>query len=228
MARLVGSRFGLMVSKNLRLESHVSFTKNTAVIKLVSKDDFEEMEHEFLIRTFCPEKLDYLLRCSVTPRNFRWNKAISRVPFTFQPSFPDFFGNGKKPKMLSAHVFSCFLASILFAPTYGLKGAFSISVFPSVISDIYLFYKPIMIFCLLYVQISHMYTSVFISTPGSGLAILKAIGFFFFLHDLITWPTVGKHENSSLLKTLVRTSWKSILKLGSLRIFSRISQKQRL
>ena len=186
------------------------------------------MEHEFLIRTFCPEKLDYLLRCSVTPRNFRWNKAITRVPFTFQPSFPDFFGNGKKPKMLSAHVFSCFLASILFAPTYGLKGAFSISVFPSVISDIYLFYKPIMIFCLLYVQISHMYTSVFISTPGSGLAILKAIGFFFFLHDLITWPTVGKHENSSLLKTLVRTSWKSILKLGSLRIFSRISQKQRL
>ena len=227
MARLVGSRFGLMVSKNLRLESHVSFTKNTAVIKLVSKDDFEEMEHEFLIRTFCPEKLDYLLRCSVAPRNFRWNEAISRVPFTFQPSFPDFFGNGKKPKMLSAHVFSCFLASILFAPTYGLKGAFSISVFPSVISDIYLFYKPIMIFCLLYVQISHMYTSVFISTPGSGLAILKAIGFFF-LHDLITWPTVGKHENSSLLKTLVRTSWKSILKLGSLRIFSRISQKQRL
>ena len=61
---------GRMVSKNLRLESHVSFTKNTAVIKLVSKDDFEEMEHEFLIRTFCPEKLDYLLRCSVTPRNF--------------------------------------------------------------------------------------------------------------------------------------------------------------
>ena len=214
-----------MVSKNLRLESHVSFTKNTAVIKLVSKDDFEEMEHEFLIRTFCPEKLDYLLRCSVTPRNFPWNKAISRVPFTFQPSFPDFFGNGKKPKMLSAHVFSCFLASILFAPTYGLKGAFSISVFPSVISDIYLFYKPIMIFCLLYVQISHVYRSVFISSPGSGLAILKAIGS---LHDLITWPTVGTHENSSLLKNLVRTSWKSILKLGSLRIFSRISQKQRL
>ena len=198
MARLVGSRFGLMVSKNLRLESHVSFTKNTAVIKLVSKDDFEEMEHEFLIRTFCPEKLDYLLRCSVTPRNFRWNKAISRVPFTFQPSFPDFFGNGKKPKMLSAHVFSCFLASILFAPTYGLKGAFSISVFPSVISDIYLFYKPIMIFCLLYVQISHMYTSVFISTPGSGLAILKAIGFFFFFFitlslDLLSVNTKTVH-----------------------------------
>ena len=158
-----------------------SIYQNTAVIKLVSKDDLEEIKHEYLIRTFCPEKLDYLLRCSVAPRNFRWNEARGRVPFTFQPSFPDIFGNGKKPKMFSAHVFSWILASILFAPAYGLKGAFSISVFPSVISDIYLFYKPIMIFCLLYVQISHMYTSVFISSPGSWLAILKAIGFFAWL-----------------------------------------------
>ena len=45
------------------------------------------------------------------------------------------------------------------------------------------------------------------------------------LHDLITWPTFGKHENSSLSKNFVRTSWKSILKLGNLRIFSRISLK---
>ena len=45
------------------------------------------------------------------------------------------------------------------------------------------------------------------------------------LHDLITWSTFGKHENSSLLKNFVSTSWKSILKLGNLRIFSRISQK---
>ena len=48
------------------------------------------------------------------------------------------------------------------------------------------------------------------------------------LRDLITWSTFGKHENSSLLKNFVRTSWKSILKLGNLSIFSRISQKQRL
>ena len=45
------------------------------------------------------------------------------------------------------------------------------------------------------------------------------------LHDLITWSTFGKHENSSLLKNFVSRSWKSILKLGNLRIFSRISQK---
>ena len=49
--------------------------------------------------------------------------------------------------------------------------------------------------------------------------ITKEIGS---LHDLITWPTFDEHENSSLLKNFVRTSWKSILKLGDLRIFSRI------
>ena len=144
------------------------------------------MEHEFLIRTFCPEKLDYLLRCSVTPRNFRWNKAITRVPFTFQPSFPDFFGNGKKPKMLSAHVFSCFLASILFAPTYGLKGAFSISVFPSVISDINLpilqaYHDFLFAICsnLAYVYICiHFY-------PRFGVGDTKGNRFFFFF--CMTW-----------------------------------------
>ena len=41
------------------------------------------------------------------------------------------------------------------------------------------------------------------------------------LHDLIMWPAFGKHENSSLLKNFVSTSWKSILKLGNLRIFCR-------
>ena len=41
---------------------------------------------------------------------------------------------------------------------------------------------------------------------------------------VITWPTFGKHKNSSLLTNFDRKSWKSILKLGNLRIFSRISQ----
>ena len=48
------------------------------------------------------------------------------------------------------------------------------------------------------------------------------------LRDLITWSTFGKHENSSFLKNFISTGWKSILKSGNLRIFSRISQKQRL
>ena len=49
--------------------------------------------------------------------------------------------------------------------------------------------------------------------------------FLWGLHDLITWPTFGKHENSLLLKNFVSTSWKGILKLTNLSIFSRVSQK---
>ena len=45
------------------------------------------------------------------------------------------------------------------------------------------------------------------------------------LHDLVTWSAFGKHENSSLLKNSVSTSWKSILKFSNLRIFSPVSQK---
>ena len=57
------------------------------------------------------------------------------------------------------------------------------------------------------------------------LIIVKGIGS---LHDLITWSTFGKHKTSkSLLKNFVSTIWKSILKIGSLRIFNRISQRQR-
>ena len=37
-------------------------------------------------------------------------------------------------------------------------------------------------------------------------------------YDLITWSTFGKHENSSLLKNSVNITWKSILKLGNLRM----------
>ena len=45
----------------------------------------------------------------------------------------------KKAKMFYAHVFRCFLASILSAPTYGLKRRFQlhiVSVFPRVVGDI--------------------------------------------------------------------------------------------
>ena len=42
--------------------------------------------------------------------------------------------------------------------------------------------------------------------------IWKTIGS---LHDLITWSTFGKDENSSLLKNFVSTSWKSIRKIGN-------------
>ena len=47
----------------------------------------------------------------------------------------------------------------------------------------------------------------------SEQSVIEIIGS---LHDLITWPTFGKHENSSILKNFVSTSWKSILKLGNM------------
>ena len=49
---------------------------------------------------------------------------------------------------------------------------------------------------------------------------------FFFLD--FPWSAFGKHENSSVLKNCVSTSWKSILELGNVYIFSHISQKDRL
>ena len=42
------------------------------------------------------------------------------------------------------------------------------------------------------------------------------------LHGLIMLSTFGKHENSAFWKNFISTSWKSILKLVNLRIFSPI------
>ena len=74
-----------------------------------------------------------------------------------------------------------------------------------------------------------------VAASESGSYLIMASIFFWLLQwecyimalcmTVITWSTFGKHENSSLLKNFVSTSWKSILKLGNLRIFSRISQK---
>ena len=47
------------------------------------------MEHEFPFGIFHPEKQDYLFNCSVAPGNFRRNEPKSRVPFTFQPDYPE-------------------------------------------------------------------------------------------------------------------------------------------
>ena len=53
------------------------------------KDDFEEMDHEFPFGTFSPEKEDNLIRCSVVAGDYPWNDPNSRVPFTFNPDFPE-------------------------------------------------------------------------------------------------------------------------------------------
>ena len=73
-----------------------------------------------------------------------------------------------------------------------------------------------------------------VAASESGSYLIMASIFFWLLQwecyimalcmTVITWSTFGKHENSSLLKNFVSTSWKSILKLGNLRIFSHTSQ----
>ena len=53
------------------------------------------MEHEFPFATFRPEKQDYFSDVLVLLIIFRRHDPNSRVPFTFQPDFPE---NGKEPK----------------------------------------------------------------------------------------------------------------------------------
>ena len=55
------------------------------------KDGFEGTEHEFPFGIFHREKHDYHFRCSVALEIFRWEDLKSRVPFTFQPDFPENF-----------------------------------------------------------------------------------------------------------------------------------------
>ena len=55
----------------LRLKKSVPFTeKRPRRPETGIKDDFEEVEHEFLLGIFRQEKQDYLFRCSVAPENF--------------------------------------------------------------------------------------------------------------------------------------------------------------
>ena len=68
-----------------------SIYQNTAVIKLVSKDDFEEMEHEFLIRTFCSGKIGLpfeMLRCS---QKFPLKRGNKLCPIYFSAEFSGLF-----------------------------------------------------------------------------------------------------------------------------------------
>ena len=57
------------------------------------KDSFEEVEHEFPFGTFRPQKKKRITLSDVPllPEIFHWNDPKSRVPFSFQPNFPDTF-----------------------------------------------------------------------------------------------------------------------------------------
>ena len=66
-------------------------------LKLVSKMA-EEMEHEFPLGIFHPEKQDYLFRCSVAPGNFPLGRPKKSCSIYFRTGFPGkFLSKGQIP-----------------------------------------------------------------------------------------------------------------------------------
>ena len=55
------------------------------------KDDFEEIEHEFLFGISRPEKQDYLYRCSVAPGNFPLERPKKSCSLYFPTRFSRIF-----------------------------------------------------------------------------------------------------------------------------------------
>ena len=53
------------------------------------------MEHKFPLGSFHQENRTTLLGIQFILENFQWNEAKSRVPFTSQPEFPEFFSKCK-------------------------------------------------------------------------------------------------------------------------------------
>ena len=64
-------------------------------LKLVSKMA-EKKWSQFPFETFRPERQDYFFKSApLLPKLFCWYDPKSRVPFTFQPDFPETFCYGK-------------------------------------------------------------------------------------------------------------------------------------
>ena len=63
-------------------------------LKLVSKMA-EKKWSQFPFEIFRPERQDYFFKSApLLPKLFRWYDPKSRVPFTFQPDFPETFCYG--------------------------------------------------------------------------------------------------------------------------------------
>ena len=60
---------------------------------------------------FRPEKQDYLFRRFLVPGNFPIERPKSRIPFTFQPDFPEILVNGRQPEFNTGE--ACCLISLL-------------------------------------------------------------------------------------------------------------------
>jgi len=50
------------------------------------------MEHKFPLGSFHRENGTTVSEVPFIPEKFQWNEPKSRVPFTSQPQFPEFFG----------------------------------------------------------------------------------------------------------------------------------------
>jgi len=55
------------------------------------------MEHKFPLGNFHRENGTTFSEIPFIPENFQWNEPKSRVPFTTQPEFPEFFCKWKTP-----------------------------------------------------------------------------------------------------------------------------------
>ena len=64
-------------------ESHLPFVQTETGIK----DGFEEMEHEFLLGIFHPEKQDYLFISSIASRNFLLERPKKSCSIYFPTRF---------------------------------------------------------------------------------------------------------------------------------------------
>ena len=60
-----------------------------------NKDEKSVNGTQLSIGKFPPGKQTTFTEIPFIPENFQWNEPKSRVPFTSQPEFPEFFGKGK-------------------------------------------------------------------------------------------------------------------------------------
>ena len=76
-------------------EEGLAAQKTAKGMELVIRREICKMEHKFSIGKFAPGKRDYLFTNSDCSGNFQWTEPKSRVLFTSQPEFPEFFGKWK-------------------------------------------------------------------------------------------------------------------------------------
>jgi len=65
------------------------------------------MEHKFPLASFHRENGTTFSEVPLFPEIFQWDEPKSRVPFTSQQEFPEFFGKWKTPKETDTFLTTC-------------------------------------------------------------------------------------------------------------------------